>query len=254
MVDVRFAFPAPFLAMLRDCVEAVSFDMRGSLAVNTHLPDSDPDLIEAWEESLKENLAEDLGLLEKVLREGASRAADDQSAGSENPAVDEEPGSYGKASPTALDDWANDIDNGTHESEAQDGDASVEFVGEGDTDEDEEDDDMEDDDLFDDEDFVYVHISEDDAASACRALSAIRLKLRRAVFGTIDDETVEQGGPNPAELSYEAQSGWIMYQQFSHLQSVLVRAIDPEASLMVHWDSIDDDEGGGGSDAEDDRE
>jgi len=72
-----------------------------------------------------------------------------------------------------------------------------------------------------------LELEETTAEGLIRACSAIRLKIREATLGDIDDEPLEHGAINPAELSFDQQRSYLCYLFLAGLQSEILVEIDP---------------------------
>ncbi len=65
------------------------------------------------------------------------------------------------------------------------------------------------------------------AEGLIRACSAIRLKIRGTALREINDESLEEGALNPADLSFDQQRSYLCYLFLAGLQSEILVALDP---------------------------
>ncbi len=72
-----------------------------------------------------------------------------------------------------------------------------------------------------------LELKDTTAEGLIRACSAIRLKIREAALGDIDDEPLEHGDLNLADLTFDQQRSYLCYLFLAGLQSEILVEMDP---------------------------
>ncbi|WP_309396617.1 hypothetical protein [Cerasicoccus maritimus] len=84
-----------------------------------------------------------------------------------------------------------------------------------------------------------VELSEEDAESALRAASAVRLKIREAFLSRFTEYDLERDLVEPANLGPEEQKPYICYTFLARFQEMLIVQLMPE---FYDFDDMMDDE------------
>lgn len=158
MPKLHYQISPFFLQALLDVIEPIEKRLRLQVAVELDgAPDDDEDLLDAWRDSLLEQLREDAGYLLELLR----RAGPNQT----------------------------------------------------------------------------LTLTNEQAESALRAASAVRLKIREVFLTRIPDEALERDGVDVAHLSPEEQKPFLCFDFLNRFQERLVAQLMPEMyGLAPGWE------------------
>lgn len=79
-------------------------------------------------------------------------------------------------------------------------------------------------------------ISEEDLESLVRAVSGVRLAIRRTAFSEFSDTELQNLVIHPLEMSPQQRAKFVSYEILGALQSFALKSLDPEIAAAEIWE------------------